>query len=269
MDVSPTVAALGAASMLLMTPLATQDAQAQPEAAPDDIITRPLVLEPGEIDVRLTLAINIQQRAVTEPTALSPDAWWGVLPRLTIGLIHSDASLDQIATSGSFCVKTSTSTCAQLYKGSGIDVRYSALEGQFALAPRLRVVIRDTDPLKPAATLGALLRWAHGRFAILGDPYLRVPLANAPLGNRWAINLPVWLAVQPRARWMIALRGGFESDLAVIRDGGHLPFAVDVTARATDHVDLGLEGGWAGLLGPQHDARHATIMLAAGWHGVP
>ena len=31
-------------------------------------------------------------------------------------------------------------------------------------------------------------------------------------------------------------------------------------------VDLGLEGGWAGLLGPQYDARHATIMAAAGWH---
>lgn len=263
MDVTLAVAALGAASMLLTTAL---DAQAEPDTPPDDIITRPLVLEPGAVDVRLTLAINIQPRLISEPTALSPDAWWGVLPRLTIGLIHSDDSLDQIATSGSFCIKTSGSTCAHLYKGSGIDVRYSALEGQFALAPRLRAVIRDTDPFKPAMTLGALLRWVHGRFAITGDPYLRVPLANASLGNYSAINLPVWLAVQPRAGWMIALRGGFESDLAVIRDGGHVPFALDVAARATPSVDLGVEGGWAGLLGPQHDARHATIMLSAGWH---
>ncbi len=266
MDVSPAVAALGAASMLLMTP---QDAQAQPDVPPDDIVARPLVLEPGAIDVRLTLAVNIQQNLISEPTALSPDAWWGVLPRLTIGLIHSDASLDQIATSGSFCIKTSTSTCAQLYKGSGIDVRYSALEGQFALAPRLRAVIRDTDPLKPAVTLGALLRWAHGRFAITGDPYLRVPLANASLGNYTEINLPVWLAVQPASGWMIALRGGFESDLNILRDGGHVPFALDVAARATGHIDLGLEVGWTSLVGPLHDARHATIMLAAGWHGVP
>jgi hypothetical protein len=81
-----------------------QDVQAEPEAAPDDLIARPLVLAPGTIDLRLTLAVNVQQRAITEPTALSPDAWWGVLPRLTIGLTHSDASLDQIATSGSFCV---------------------------------------------------------------------------------------------------------------------------------------------------------------------
>jgi hypothetical protein len=252
--------------MLMATGL---DAQGQPEPSPDDLIARPLVLEPGAIDVRLTLAINLQQRSIAEPTALSPDAWWGVLPRLTLGLIHSDASLDQIATSGSLCIRPSTSTCPHRYKGSGVDVRYSAIEGQFALAPRVRAVIRDTDPFKPALTLGALVRWAHGRFAITGDPYLRLPLANAPLGNRFAIDLPVWFAVQPASGWMIALRSGFESDLVVLRDGSHLAFAVDVAARATDHIDLGVEGGWASLLGPQHDARHATIMLAAGWHGVP
>ena len=130
-------------------------------------------------------------------------------------------------------------------------------------------MIRDIDPFKPAVALGALVRWAHGRFAIPGDPYLRVPLASAPLGNRFAIDLPVWFAVQPAAGWMIALRSGFASDLVVLRDGGHLAFALGVAARATDHVDLGLEAGWASLLGPQHDARHATILLAAGWRGAP
>ena len=263
MDVLPGVVALGAASMLVIVPLALE---AQAHATPDDIVARPLVLEAGAVDVRLTLAINVQQRATAEPTALSPDAWWGVLPRLTIGLIHSDASLDQIATSGSFCVRQSTSTCARLYKGSGVDVRYSAIEGRFAMAPRLRAVIRDLDALKPAVTLGALLRWTHGRIAIIGDPYLRAPLANADLGNRWAINLPVWFAIQPASGWMIGLRGGFESDLVVLRDGGHIPFAVDAIARVTPAVDLGLEAGWGGLLGPQHDARHATIMIGAGWH---
>jgi hypothetical protein len=266
-DVSPVVVALGTASILM-----AQGAQVQGEPAdapPDDIITRSLVLAPAAFDIRLTLAVNIQQRQITEPTALSPDVWWGVLPRLTIGLIHSDDSLDEIATSSSFCVKSGmpiTSTCAHFYKGSGLDVRYSALEGQFALAPRVRAVIRDTDPFKPAMTLGALMRWTHGWFAIISDPYLRVPLANAPLGNRFAVNLPMWLARQPATGWMLALRGGFESDLVVIDDGGHVPVAVDVTARVTSSIDLGLVGGWAGLLGPQLDARHATIMLAAGWH---
>jgi hypothetical protein len=267
-DVSSVVAALGAVSMLVAPGAEAQTETAEPAGPPRDIISRPLVLAPGAFDLRLTLAINLQQRLISEPTALSPDLWWGVLPRLTIGLIHSDDSLDQIATTGSFCVHadaSAASTCARRYKGSGLDVRYSAREGQFALAPRVRVVIRDLDPVKPAMTGGALVRWAHGRFAILADPYLRVPLGNAKLGNRFAINVPVWLAIQPATGWMIALRGGFESDLAVIHDGSHIPAAIDTTACVTSHVDVGVEAGWGSLLGPQRDARHATLMVWAGW----
>jgi hypothetical protein len=253
----PAVVGLGAACALAAAPA---------RAAPDDIITRPLVLEPGAVAVELRWAINLQQRSMGIPMALSPDAWMGILPRLTIGLFHSDASLDQIATSSSFCVRQDPlNTCHQLYQGSGVDVRYAALEGQFAVVPRLRALIRDLDPVKPAITLGAMLRWTHGRFAIEGDPYVRLPLANAELGNRSAIMLPLWLALQPAAGWLLALRTGFESDLVVIRDGGHIALGVDAATRVTDQIDLGVEAGWASLVGPQHDARHATLTVTAGW----
>lgn len=258
--------ALGAACALVTAP-----APADADAAPDDLITRPLVLAPGAVAAELHWAINLQQGSFGTPMAVSPDAWVGILPRLTIGLFHSDASLDQIAASGSLCVRqVPLAACHQLYQGSGIDVRYSATgqtEGQIAIVPRLRVLLRDIDPLKPATTLGAMLRWTHGRFAVQSDPYLRLPLANGALGNRSAIMLPLWLAAQPAAGWLIALRTGFASDLAVIHDGGHVAFAADAATRITDQVDLGLELGWASLIGPQHDARHATITVTAGWHG--
>ena len=249
--------ALGAAGALAAAPA---------HADPDDIIARPLTLAADGVELRLTAAINLQQRQLGRPVSLAPDAWWGVSPRLTIGIIHSDASLDQVATSGSFCVRESVlSTCDQLYHGSGIDVRYAALDGKFAVVPRARAVLRDTDPMKPAITLGAMVRWSHGRFAIASDPYLRLPLANAPLGNRSAIVLPVWLAVQPADGWRIALRTGFDADLVILRDGGHIAFAVDATARVTREIDADLEAGWGSLLGPQHDARHATVTLGAAW----
>jgi hypothetical protein len=242
-------------------------APARANADPDDLITRPLVLAPGAVAAELHWAINLQQNSFGTPMAVSPDAWLGILPRLTLGLFHSDASLDQIAASGSLCVRQiPLAACHQLYQGSGIDARYLAIEGPIAIAPRLRVLLRDIDPLKPATTLGAMLRWTHGRFAVQSDPYLRLPLANGALGNRSAIMLPLWLAVQPAAGWLVALRTGFASDLAVIHDGGHVAFAADAATRITDQVDLGLEVGWASLIGPQHDARHATITVTAGWH---
>jgi hypothetical protein len=240
---------------------------AQAHADPDDIVSRPLVLPQGSVELRLTAAINVQQRSVGEPISLAPDAWWGVSPRLTVGLIHSDASLDQIATSGSLCIRQSAiSTCEHFYHGGGVDVRYSALEGDLALAPRLRLLVREIDPFKPAVTLGALLRWHRGRFAIATDPYLRLPLANHALGNASAIMLPVWFEVQPATGWMVALHAGFDADLVVLRDGGHGALGFEVTARASDAIDVGASAGWGSLLGPQHDARHGTVMLAASWH---
>lgn len=260
MEVPPAVAALvalGAAGGFAIAPA---------RADPDDIVRRPLVLPQGSVELRLTAAINVQVRSVGEPLSLAPDAWWGVSPRLTVGLIHSDASLDQIATTGSFCVRRSAITlCDRLYHGSGVDVRYGVLDGDLALAPRLRVLVRALDPFKPAITVGGTLRWRRGRFAITTDPYLRLPLANHELGNASEIMLPLWLAVQPARGWLIALRGGFDADLVVIRDGGHGSFGVDVVARVTDDIDLGLTAGWASLFGPQHDGRHGTVMIGATW----
>jgi len=145
-------------------------------------------------------------------------------------------------------------------------VRFSALAGQFALAPRARVLIRDLDPFKPAMTLGALARWAHGRFAIAGDPYVRLPLANHSLGNRAELVLPIWFTVQPALGWAVALHTGYLSDFVVLRDGGHGALSLSVTARVSPEIDVGAEAGWFSLLGPQHDAKHGTAMISVDWH---
>lgn len=258
MQFSPAVAASVGAAILAVAATA--------RAQPDDVIARPLVLEPGAVELRLTTEINIQAREIARPVALAPDAWWGISPRWTIGIIHSDPSVDQIGIAASFCVRESdVSACDRLYRGSGLDVRYGAIAGDLAIAPRARVLVRDIAPVKPAVMLGALVRWAQGRFAITTDPYLRLPLANHELGNRAALSLPVWLAVQPAVGWSIALRTGYDADLVILRDGGRGPFAVDVTMRVTSRLELGLEAGWAALFGPQHDGKQGTVMLAAGW----
>src|SRR4051812_39108377 len=116
-------------------------------AGPDDLVARPLVLDDHAIEVRLTAEINVQPRLVARPLSFAPDAWWGIAPRWTIGLIHSSASVDRIDAGATFCVReTSTSTCHRLYRGSGLEVRVAARTGTFAVAPRVRLLVRDLDP---------------------------------------------------------------------------------------------------------------------------
>jgi hypothetical protein len=242
-------------------------AVAPADADPDDLVSRALVLDDNAIELRLTAEIGVQQREFARPLSFAPDAWWGVAPRWTVGVIHSNASVDQIDAGATLCVReTAVSTCNQLYRGSGLDVRFSARTGGFAVAPRVRLVVRDIDPFKPAATLGALVRWTRGRFAIASDPYVRLPLAHDDLGNRAALSIPLWLAVQPARGWLIALHTGFDADFAVLRDGSHGPFGLGVTTRLTEDLELGVEAGWARLFGPQYDAKHGAIMITAGWH---
>jgi hypothetical protein len=235
-------------------------------ASPDDVVARPLVLDEGAVDLRLTVETNLEAGRIARPLSLAPDAWWGITPRWTLGLIHSNASLDRIDAGATFCVRQSdASTCRDLYRGSGVDVRYSALAGAWAIAPRLRVVIRDVDPFKPATTLGALVRWTHGRFAIASDPYVRLPLANHSLGNRAALSVPLWLMVQPAGGVMIAAHTGFDADFVVIGDGYHGPLALGATYRVTPEVDVGVELGWLKLLGAQPDAKRGTAQVMVDW----
>jgi hypothetical protein len=232
-------------------------------AAPNDFVARPLVLARGQLEAQLVLDLNLAPGYFGKSTSLAPDVWFGALPELTVGLIHSQPSVDRFAPGATFCIVHQDVGCQSTYHGSGVDARYSVLDGDVAVAPRLRVLVRELDPVKPAVTLGALVRWTRGRFAIIGDPYLQLGLANTDRGNRHALFLPVTFAVQPLARWELSLRTGFHSDLAVIRDGYHIPIALAtrVAAQRDPHVDVGVMLAFASLLGPQNTAKERALFF--------
>ena len=243
-------------------------AQAEPpqrapeEAAsePNDIVARPIVLDRGQLDAELVLGIS--GSPIGEPTSLSPDVWFGATERLTVGVIHSSRSVDQFSPAASFCVRHELYTCPRTYHGSGLDARFAALPW---LAPRVRLLLRDIDPAKPALALGALVHWTRGRFAITSDPYLRLGLANTELGNRHALVLPVAFAVQPLARWEVSLHTGWNGDFAVIEDGWHVPVAIGTRVAVTSEIDVGALLGFATLLGPQNTPRDRALFVSVAY----
>lgn len=236
-------------------------------ADPTDMVSRPIVLDRGELLAALSIEVNLELRRVGMPTSIAPDLWFGVTSRWTIGLVHSSHSVDRIDTGSTFCVRELPTKCDRLIRGTGIDVRWRARGGALAVAPRGRLLLRDVDPMKPALTLGALARWTDGRYSITTDPYLRLGLANRDLGNRAALMIPLWFAVQPGDRWQIALHTGWESELAVWRDGWHVPFGLVVQIRATDQLELGLEAGFSSLLGPQNNIKQRVVIATVQWRG--
>ena len=238
--------------------LASVAIAARARAESDDIVARPLVTPTGQLEAELVLELGATSGYVTQPTSLAPDLWWGVAPRWAVGVIHSDPSVDRIRAGASLCVRRGTLECDGVYHGSGLDLRYGALSW---LAPRARLLVRDLQPVKPAVTLGALAKWQRGRIAVTGDPYLQIGLWNTDRGNRTALVLPIEFAVQPTGRWALALDTGWNSDLAVWRDGWHVPVALGVLARVTSQVDLGATFGFTSLLGPQNTSKERVVFV--------
>ncbi|MEJ7602343.1 MAG: hypothetical protein WKG01_30890 [Kofleriaceae bacterium] len=236
-------------------------------AEPADLVTQPLVLDVGALHARLVLERNVSLRSQGAPTSLAPDLWVGVAPRWQVGLVHSHAALGLLETGASLCVKQDPYGCDRLYRGGGIEARWSWKQGAFAVAPRGGLIARDVEPWKPAAIGGAAVRWTRGRFGITSDPYLRIGLASRGLGNRDALVIPVWFAMQPSCRWTVAVRTGVDGELATWKDGWHVPFALAVTARPPAGLEVGIELGFQSLLGPQNSYKERALQMWVGWRG--
>lgn len=244
-------------ALAIATPVARANTAAQPTDAP---IPGPLVTEQAAWRLRGNLELTLDNGRAGRPFSIAPDVWYGVTPRLTVGVIHSFAAVGLLDAGGSLCFRAAPGTCDHVYRGSGLDVLWSWIDGALAIAPHARFLVRDIDPWKPAITAGAAVRWTRGRFAISGDPYVRFGLANQGRGNRATVVAPLWLGLSI-ARTSLALHTGWDGELATWRDGWHVPVGLAVTHRLSDVVDLGAEAGFPHLLGPQNNVkiRAATV----------
>ena len=225
----------------------------------------PLVLDAHQWDAELVTEINLYPNEVGTPLSFAPDVWYGVTSQWTVGLVHSHPSVDRFESGASLCVVHLDLRCETTYHGGGVDVRYGALDW---LAPRLRLLVIDghpsaADPIKPAVTLGALMRWTKAWFSITGDPYLQLGLANTGEGNRHQIVLPVALAARPIERLEIALHTGFDSPFA--SGYCHVPLGMSARVHATDHLDVGAAFGWKDLLGCQPTSKERVLFLTLAW----
>jgi hypothetical protein len=223
-------------------------------------------LAEGQVEADVTIEANMHPSHFAQPLSLAPDLWFGATDRLTLGIVHSGPAIDRLQPGASFCLVEELPGCDRLWQRGGIDALWIARTGELAVAPRLRFLIRDIDPVKPAVTLGALVTWTHGRFAVTGDPFLQFGLANQARGNRAAIFLPITLTVVPTCRWAIDLRTGWNSEFAVIDDGGwHIPMWLGARAQATAHVEVGAAIGFYSALGPQNDGNERALFATVGY----
>jgi hypothetical protein len=224
------------------------------------VASPPIALEPGQFTAEVVGAIDLDKSYIGKEISLSPDVWIGLPHAITIGAIESDQAVDRLDSGSSICVVKTTYACDRALHNGGLDARIAVTDW---FAPRVRVLVRDVDPWKPAATVGALLKRSRGRWTLWSDPYLRIGLENTDRGNRAYLVVPVYIEASLAARRVdLAFHTGYDSELVGWRDDYHVPAAIAARVRVGDGVELGAEGGLRTALGPQNSSGYRTLMLS-------
>ncbi|MEO6773370.1 MAG: hypothetical protein ABI467_10125 [Kofleriaceae bacterium] len=239
-------------------------------AGPTDPFAASLVLDANHVAAALTFEANLAPAQLASPASIAPDLWYGITPELTVGVIHSDASIDRVPVffepGGTICVRLERVSCPRHYHGSGLDGLYELVRGDLGIALHARLLLRDVAPIKPAITAGVTMRWRIERWlVVVGDPFVQLGLWNVDAGNRAELWLPITLAVAPLARWSLEVHTGYNTDLAVWNDGFYVPVLVRVRAHVTDHVDAGVAAGFASLVGTQNSSRERMAAVDVTW----
>lgn len=238
-------------------------AYADGSAAPaQDLVTRPLVLPAGAIEVVANIEGWLLPGHALHAVSLAPDVYIGLTSRWTVGVITSNRALARLAAGSGVCFGSVSSGCVARITNTGIDAKFRLGTKAWTLAPHGRLVMRQLDPLKPALLVGALLGWQYRRWAVVTDPYVQLGLLNQDQGNRNSVHIPMWLRVQPTCRWQVALRTGFDSDIAVLRDGWHGVLGGVVTAALRTDAELELSAGMRSAFGPQNTSKERMVALA-------
>lgn len=112
--------------------------------------------------IHAQIGINLSTDNVGKPINLSPDIWYGVNDKLTVGLIHT--SVGQTGIQGgvgtSLCLTGEDNGCGKLYDNVGIDVRYS-LKGDAKMQIALDggLFVNSFDPFQLALKIGVAGRY--------------------------------------------------------------------------------------------------------------
>jgi len=224
-----------------------------------------LTLPRGELEGALTIEMDLSTNAVLEPTSIAPDLWYGVTDRFTIGVIHSANALSLVEAGDGVCLGGIDHGCARTYSNLGLDARYAIVPD---LAAHVRLVTRRWDPWLPSVRIGALGRYARGRFAITADPYLQLGLANTDRGNRARVNVPLWLSFDASERVSVYARTGVDGELAVFGDAWGVPIALGARVSITPAIDLAAEAGFERAAGPLNESKLRECWLSIEARGV-
>ncbi|HUQ04156.1 MAG TPA: hypothetical protein VM261_16770 [Kofleriaceae bacterium] len=229
----------------------------------------PMILPTGKIGVHVTLGINLSTDAVAKPIAIAPDIWYGVMPKLEVGVVHSNYGLSGFwfQPGGGICVTGEENGCGKLYDGPvGLMANFLVSESaSMDLAVNGGIVIGSFDPLPLSLKVGVKGRYKSGKIAVHFNPAIAIGLTERD-GNKEEIMVPVMVGYAVNEKLHAGLQTGIAGPLDGFGDAFFVPVGLGALYGLNDKMSVGGAFNFVNLAGKNGGADFRTLDLMFMWH---
>jgi hypothetical protein len=240
-----------------------------------------LVTPKGKISIFAALQVNLSKdlgvAKVGDPISIQPDIFYGVMPKLEVGVAHSSYNLTGFwggfsFPSGGVCIGDEMGPCAdKVYNGPiGILGRYALVDdGKLGIAADAGLVLRALDPFAIGAKAGIRGHYMAGKLMIGFAPNIQIGITKRDEGGGkefLAVPVDVHYMVSPKLG--VGVQTGIQGPLDEFGDSYAIP--VSLGAMFMPNEKLGVGGAFnlnriAGFDGPgAADLRSLTVFVM--WH---
>ena len=244
-------------------PAALPPATDAPMAGPE---LTPVLVAPGTIDIRVPLVIELSKNQAFKQFAIPLDLYYGVNENLTVGLSHSEGTVQSVLPYGlrfgrGICLGGEKNGCPAVYDNIGVDALFGFMKGILQLAGHGGFEVRSLDEGYWALRLGVLFQAPLAtNIAIITDPRITLGLNKRDLGNFDDLVLP--LAVQLwSGTTRVAVRTGLSGIADEFSDTYEGFLGVFLGLGLSDMVEGFLSFDFGNLYGPTRTADDRTLVV--------
>lgn len=242
--------------------------------AQESVVGRPLTNPAGTVTINGNVDVNLSRDAVAKPVWVTPNIYFGVTDRLTVGIVHG-AWEDIMNAGGGFCLGGNQSGCGRVYDNVGLDALLALVrQPGFELAAHFGLDDVSINAGQWDLHAGVALKHRSGRFTLLADPGVSVQFTKRGQdqvfyngrGNTESLAIPVRLALDfgPAAAGFLDV--GFAAPLDSFSDYYVIPVGVGALAAVSPVVDVGAKFEFQNLAGKNHNTAGRDLMFLFRFH---
>jgi hypothetical protein len=255
-------------------PAVATDAAAAPAAAAGDSLTLPK----GRVLIDAFIEASLDSGAVFKPVSISPDLWYGVSDKLTVGLVHSALGETGFmgAAGDSLCI-TGSSSCGKFYKDVALDARFNLKQDTFSYAFDGGLAFRSLSPNETAIKLGLVARWHKEKLSIELEPSLLFGLNNRKItemvggvtetvyANGDSLGVPVTVLYAMSPKLNLVGQSGLFLPFENTGDAYFIPLSAGITYRVNVPASILLAFSFPQLIGGAGTGDVRTLTLGGNY----